>query len=124
MYYHQDWVLRQIQVLINFIRKILNKKEVSMHTSEEDYEIKVKVERLIDDYQYDKAKILVLEYINDGVNIDAALCFFEKLNSLSDEELERGGFTRESILADVTNICIQNNLIDTYTIDFLINSGK
>ena len=122
MYYHQDWVLRQIQVLINFIRKVLNKKEASMHISEEDYEIKVKVERLIDDYQYDKAKILVLEYINDGVNIDAALCFFEKLNSLSDEELERGGFTRESILADVKNICIQNNLIDNYTMDFLINS--
>lgn len=27
MYYHQDWILRQIQILINLIKGILNKGE-------------------------------------------------------------------------------------------------
>ena len=82
----------------------------------------MKIEGLIENYKINEAELLVLKHIKDDGEIGAALWFYERINELSDDDLEAGGFKRERILNGIKNICISNNLIDANTIDFLINS--
>lgn len=123
MYYHQDWILRQIQILINLIKGILNKGRNHQinDTSEEDNEIKVKIEYMIKNYEFIKAEQIILKHIDHSNQIDIALWFYENINTLSDYELEKGQFDRNKILKSVKYICIHNNLLDETTIDFLLN---
>lgn len=123
MYYHQDWILRQIQILINLIKGILS-KGVSRQINDtgEDNEIKVKIEYMIKNYELIKAEEIILKHIDQNKQIEIALWFYENLNTLSDSELEKGQFNRNNILKSMKKICIDNNLLDETTIDFLLNS--
>jgi len=58
MYYHQDWILRQIQILINLIKSILSKGKTYQfsETDNENNEVKVTVESLIKNHQLNEAE--------------------------------------------------------------------
>lgn len=123
MYYHQDWILRQIQILINLIKGILSKgASRQINDTGEDNEIKVKIEYMIKNYELIKAEEIILKDIDQNKQIEMALWFYENLNTLSDSELEKGQFNRNNILKSMKKICIDNNLLDETTIDFLLNS--
>ena len=106
----------------------MGKGESSLYSeykdSKEDNIFMMRIESLIENYKIDEAEFLVLKHIKDDVGMDTALWFYERINELSDDELELSGFKRERILKGIKNICISNNLIDANTIDFLINSEK
>lgn len=124
MYYHQDWILRQIQILINLIKSILSKGKTYQfsETDNENNEVKVKVESLIKNHQLNEAEQIIFKYMSYSKRMDMALWFYESVNNLSDSELEMGEFSRRKILNSMKEICIYNNLLDASTIDFLINS--
>ena len=124
MYYHQDWILRQIQILINLIKSILNKGKTYQFSEadNENKEVKVKVEYLIKNHQLNEAEQIILKYMSYSKRMDMVLWFYESINNLSDSELEMGEFSRGKILNSMKKICISNNLLDASTIDFLINS--
>lgn len=124
MYYHQDWILRQIQILINLIKSILSKGKTYQFSEadNENKEVKVKVEYLIKNHQLNEAEQIILKYMSYSKRMDMVLWFYESINNLSDSELEMGEFSRGKILNSMKEICISNNLLDASTIDFLINS--
>ena len=123
MYYNKDCILRQIHIFINLIKGILSKgASRQINDTGEDNEIKVKIEYMIKNYELIKAEEIILKDIDQNKQIEMALWFYENLNTLSDSELEKGQFNRNNILKSMKKICIDNNLLDETTIDFLLNS--
>ena len=128
MHYQQDWIMRQIEVVIKFIRSILGKSEVEHHfessTNSENELIKSKIENLIKYNRFDEAESIIFKKIDSDNNFDVRVAFwvFENVNSFSDIDLEKVNFSRTRILEGIRKVCQKSKVIDPDTIRLLINS--
>ena len=113
--YHQDWVMRQIQILAQAIAKLVfNKDVISYEINDESNktvtdELYLRLRALLDENKINEAETLLFDKMDSG-NIDylaLAIDFYQKLNNLSDDELKERDFSREEIengLNEVKNL--------------------
>lgn len=114
--YHQDWLMRKIETIIQMVAKIIFKKDFErdniqfdIYDESNSVEIHRLYERLIDlinKLKINEAEnILFVEINNDDlIYIKIAVDFYNRLNKLNDEELERANFTREEIKSGLEDI--------------------
>lgn len=114
--YHQDWFMRKIETIIQMVAKIIFKKDFErdniqfdIYDESNSVEIHRLYERLIDlinELKINEAEnILFVEINNDDlIYIKIAVDFYNRLNKLNDEELERANFTREEIKSGLEDI--------------------
>ncbi|MBU5427450.1 hypothetical protein KQI41_13745 [Tissierella pigra] len=110
--YHQDWIMRQITSFIHMIGKVLFKKdsvELNIHGESNSEKVHILYERLINlinNLKVNEAEDLLFENIetNDLIYIKIAMDFYDKVNKLSDEELEEADFSREEIKLGLEDI--------------------
>ena len=110
--YRQDWIMRQIRSMTQAIARIIFKKE----TVEYDITDKTNTEatnwlykellNLIENLNINQAENLLFEKLetHDMKYLEIAIDFYERLNELSDEQLEKGDFTREEIKIGLNDV--------------------
>ena len=110
--YQQDWIMRQIRSMTQAIARIIFKKE----TVEYDITDKTNTEatnwlykellNLIENLNINQAENLLFEKLetHDMTYLEIAIDFYERLNELSDEQLEKGDFTREEIKIGLNDV--------------------
>ncbi len=105
MQYEQDWVMRQIKLMVVAISRIVFHKDVAMYEIKdetgqtEDDKLHLYLLRLIGEGKAGEAEDLLFQSLSPE-NTDAlllALDFYQRLNALSDEALEQMNFSRQEI---------------------------
>ena len=104
--------MRQIKIIIDIIAKIVFKKdkiEFNIYDESNSTEIHKLYERLINlinQLKLNEAEDILFEKVdNKDLNyMKVAMDFYERVNKLSDEELEIGNFTREEIKLGIEDI--------------------
>ncbi len=109
MGFQDDWIMRQIEMVAKFVAKVVFKKE-----SEVIYEISGDVQNEEELTSIDQLHLVLCRMIREGKISEAedmlfdcleysdkyillSTDFYQRLNRLSDEELELGGFSREEV---------------------------
>lgn len=110
MGFQDDWMLRQIEMMTRFVANVVfGKKESEVH-----YEIignmydsdtltttdllHLKLMEMIREGEYGKAEDLLFEnLVYSDKYIELASDFYQRLNQLSDDQLDAGDFSREEI---------------------------
>ncbi len=121
MFYEQDWVMKQIRLLARFVARAVFKKDTA--------EYKELIEESLAGTDILHRELMI--FLEEGKiceaenylfeNIDSAdkkylalvLDFYEKLNLLSDEELEKAEFSREEVKEGL------NNALELFGLDFV-----
>lgn len=103
--YQEDWIMRQIKLLTTAIAKIAFGKDVAVYEILDNTdqsatdELYLYLLRLIGDGKINEAEDLLFQSLNPD-NPDMlllALDFYQRLNTLCDEELEQKNFSRREI---------------------------
>lgn len=106
--YHHDWVMRQIQLLVAAISKLLFGKNILIEEAEPAVDAKL---RDLTDKLKRKgvcgAEDQLLEEIDpeDIRWLEIALRFYDEVNKLADAQLESQNFTREEIKEGIIRVC-------------------
>ncbi len=102
--YKEDWLLRQIREMINFLIFLLAGKKVNIEeyislNSIDAQELHKNIQILLKNKEISKAESLIFENIDIRNNIYGiiALGFYQNLNIYSDEELVNMGYSREKL---------------------------
>lgn len=112
MFYEQDWLMKQIQMLVRFIAKTVFKRDtdefseiIEKSASGADIlykELLVFLERgeicKAENHLYDSIDV------KNKYHLAVAMDFYTRLNLLSESELELGDFSREEIKDGIKNI--------------------
>jgi len=105
MAYQQDWVMRQVEMLVQFVaRTIFHQDSISYdiidesNLSQPDL-IFNKLRNLIAKREICEAENLLFENIDkdDNKSLALALDFYQNINRMTDEELEAHNFSRQEI---------------------------
>lgn len=122
MFFHEDWFMRQIEMLLSTIVHILSENKETQE-SEQDLEVRWQTEQLLDEkdicaaenYLFEKAE----QFLGNPVFLKTALDFYSQVNKMSDEELEQHNFSRDEIYDGIKEMCRINGIDDTifYIID-------
>lgn len=122
MLFHEDWFMRQIEMLLSTIIHILSENKEAQE-SEQDLEVRWQTEQLLDEkdicaaenYLFEKAE----QFLGNPVFLKTALDFYSQVNKMSDEELEQHNFSRDEIYDGIKEMCRINGIDDTifYIID-------
>ena len=115
MYYHEDWLMRQIETMVSAIISVI------FHTSQksEDIGTEINISDTVDSGRRDtiiaflqKGKICEAEnwlYENMNENdiswLNKAVYFYCEINKLSDEYLAAHDFSREEIESGLSEVC-------------------
>ena len=101
----EDWLLRQIDVLIQFIVRMLsqdkeNQKHTTDHRTEQADRLREELELLLDEGKLSQAENRLFDCLDgkDEACLAAAVDFYQRLNQMSDQRLGEGGFTREEVM--------------------------
>ncbi len=126
--YQQDWIIRQIRSMGQAIARIVLGKdsvtyELTEETNSERADLLYKdILILLESGNINEAENLLFEKMEAGdiKYLNIALDFYNRLNELRDEDLEKGDFTREEIkmgLDDALKI-YGINVSDVFSIDY------
>ena len=115
MYYHDDWLMRQIEAMISAIISVI------FHTNPKSENIvtEIAISDTVDSDKRDtiiaflqKGKICEAEnWLYDNMNEDdiswlnTAVYFYSEINKLSDEYLTAHDFSREEIESGLSEVC-------------------
>lgn len=105
MFYEQDWVMRQIKMVLEFVTRAVFHKDIADYVIEDEScktetrRLSEKLNALSQDGKICEAEDLLFENRDDSSRdfLALALNFYQKLNRMSDEELQRGNFSRDEI---------------------------
>ena len=120
MFYKKDWILRQIQMIADMIAHAVFGTSAIAYMSEneasptETDQLYLKLDMLISQKRIGEAEDAMLEHIETGnkKHLELALDFYQKVNRLSDEELEQANFPRQEIMDGVNYIIEKFGLTD------------
>lgn len=112
MFYKQDWILRQIQMIGEMISMAVFHKSTIAYESENVVsptrtdQLFSKLDMLVADRKIGEAEDALYDEIDQDnpKHLELALDFYQKLNRLSDEELEASNFPRQEILDGVNTV--------------------
>ena len=115
MYYHEDWLMRQIEAMVSAIISVI------FHTSpkSENIGMEINISDTVDSGQRDtiiaflqQGKICEAEnWLYENMNEDdiswlkTAVYFYSEINKLSDEYLAAHDFSREEIESGLHEVC-------------------
>ena len=115
MYYHEDWLMRQIEAMVSAIISVI------FHTTPKSENI-VTETAISDTVDSDKRDTIIAflqegkiceaeDWLYDNMNEDdiswlnATIYFYSEINKLSDEYLAAHNFSREEIESGLSDIC-------------------
>ena len=112
MFMQQDWLMRQIEMMIAAIIQLLSEKAGKEYSLKDELkqerftELKQKLTDLLNEGQLGEAENLLFFELEDGdENILAiAIDFYHQANTLSDKELDEQGFTRSELLEGLSDV--------------------
>ena len=112
MNFQQDWLLRQIENMVQVITTVILQKDAIHYQLENEANLTQTdmlhrdISRLVARHEICKAEDLLHEKIDvtNKESLAVALDFYQTLNLLRDEELERYHFSREEIHEGLTAI--------------------
>lgn len=114
MSYHYDWLMRQIEAISAVLKYIVSGErkhavaiDVETPTTGDGNPLYLQLSELIRQERLCQAEDLLFEALETpGYPVlDAAQRFYEDLNRLPDETLERCNFPREEILEGLQTVC-------------------
>lgn len=105
MFYQKDWVMKQIQSMIQLVARYFFKKDIIEYEVIDETNITQtdllhkELVGLLNSLRINEAENLLFERIisNDLNHLAVALDFYRRLNELSDEQLEESNFSRDEI---------------------------
>ena len=115
--YHQDWLMRQIEILVRYVASLWLGKgdelrsdihlEAEPQSSGDARTLDYQLAALVREEQFCRAEDLLFEAVEEGdpEALSAGLRFYSDLNRLPDETLERCGFPRDEILSGLRSLC-------------------
>ena len=122
--FHQDYIMRQIEMLTEAIASYIFNKETAIHYEIRD-EIRqvetdilyLQLRNLLNDNKINEAENLLFEMIDplEANHFIIAVDFYEKVNKLSDVELKEYDFSKDEIIDGLNRInklfitCTNNN---------------
>ena len=123
MFYKRDWILRQIQMVGEMIARAVFGTSVIAYTSENEVsptrtdQLYHTLDMLISQKRIGEAEDRLFEGVDAGnpKHLELAMDFYQKINRLSDEELEQCHFPRQEILDGV------NAIIEKFGLNDLVN---
>ena len=121
MFYEQDWILRQISIIIKFIRSLLSKERNVYEQDEEQTVLKEEIEKLIELNRLKEANSLIVKTSKDKDVLALGLWFYDLLNDLSDKRLEEGDLPREDILKGLRTLLYNSDRVDNSVVDIIID---
>ena len=111
MGFQDDWIMRQIDIVARFVANLVfNKNEISYQpeTTEmlsETDRLHLQLNSLIKEGRIGEAEdVLFDNAVFSDKYIELATDFYRRLNSMTDRELDAGGFSREEIFDGYTEI--------------------
>lgn len=120
MQFSQDWIVRQIQMIAQFLAKLLFGKDTSEYIIEDEENLNgtdllykalcAKLEK----GDICGAEDILFEALENGgkENLEVAIDFYAKLNNMSDEELAQADFSREEVEEGLKNAAAMFGLED------------
>ena len=116
MYYHEDWLMRQIETMVSAIISVI----FQTSPKSEDIGTEIKISDTVDSGRRDMiiaflqaGKICEAEnwlYENMNENdiswLYTAVYFYSEINKLSDEYLAAHDFSREEIESGLSEVCV------------------
>lgn len=113
--YHQDWLIRQIQIITKYVFSLLTGKELSsdirleqkQQTRGDANTLSYRLNELVRAGELCGAEDLLFAAAEerDPEALTAGLKFYNTLNELPDETLERCNFPRPEILSGLKELC-------------------
>ena len=104
MFFENDWIMRQINMLVQFVARIVFKKDtVSYEIEDEEHltdtdELYKKIRALLGKGKICEAEDLLFDNYAEGKEyLTLALDFYQTLSKMSDDELEQHDFSRQEI---------------------------
>lgn len=112
MFYQKDWIMKQIQSMIQLIARFFFKKDIIKYEIIDETNITQtdllhkELVGLLNSLRINEAENLLFERIrtNDLNYLAVALDFYRRLNELSDEQLEEANFSRDEIKGGLEEI--------------------
>ena len=111
MFFQEDWIMRQITMMVQVIARMLNKEEIFYSVSGQATYVHTDMlharlmELLMDGY-INEAENFLFENIRMGHSEDlwVAADFYERLNAMSDTYLQAHDFSRDELKAGLEEI--------------------
>lgn len=113
--YHQDWLMRQIEIIAETLARMLFQKTparredvvLQQKNGAPGAELTETLLAMVRAGELCAAEDLLYERLDpdDRGGLAAALCFYSALNALSDAELEAQNFSRDEILSGLEDVC-------------------
>ncbi|HWQ96851.1 MAG TPA: DUF6483 family protein [Clostridia bacterium] len=105
MFYQSDWIMRQIQMMVDLVARLVFQKSAIAYEIENTANpsptdlLFAELNRLIAEQRFNAAEDHLLDHIDphNRKHLELALDFYQKLNQFSDEELEQNDFPRQEI---------------------------
>ena len=108
-----DWLLKQINVVSEFLQKLFTDMETSIKLNENEqyqkdsFEFERLLENLIEEDRINDAENILFEKLetNNPMYATIATRFYDKLKGLSDEKLQKSNYSRDEILQGLNDMC-------------------
>ena len=108
-----DWILKQINVVSEFLQKLFTDMETSRKLNENEqyqkdsFEFERLLENLIEEDRINDAENILFEKLetNNLMYATIATRFYDKLKGLSDEKLQKSNYSRDEILQGLNDMC-------------------
>lgn len=125
MMFQNDYIMRQISALVQFLSMLLFGKTVPLYEKLDEQNptqgdlLHDALIRLLEHNRINEAENLLFEYLDEGMSgmLNVVLDFYHRLNILSDEQLAKAEFSRDEIdtgLRDALKRCGMDSLLDGY----------
>ena len=133
MFFHEDWLMRQIEMLVAAILNAVLSEKSRTNTVTEEETIKLSaIGELLEKNEICEAENLIFaladEKENDIELLRAAAKFYQKLNSMSEEFLNNHNFSHQEIKEGLEALCsrydIFNNTLLSFDFDKALNDIK
>ena len=123
MFFHEDWLMRQIEMLVAAIlNAILSKRSRTNTVTEEENTKLSAIGELLDKNEICEAENLIFaladEKENDIELLNAAVKFYQTLNGKSEEFLNAHDFSHEEIKEGLEALCSRYDIFNDTLISF------
>lgn len=108
-----DWLLKQINVVSEFLQKLFTDMKTNRKLNENEqyqkdsFEFERLLENLIEEDKINDAENILFEKLetNNLMYATIATRFYDKLKGLSDEKLQKSNYSRDEILQGLNDMC-------------------
>lgn len=122
MFFEQDWIMRQIQIIVQVLaRAVFHKDSIryeitdEKNLSETDLLYK-KITDLIKQHKICEAENILFDNLdeNDANYLEMSLDFYQTLNKITDGELEKYNFSRQEINDGINDILTRFHIVNLF----------